>query len=210
MAGLSKAWSMFSLGASTALETAVAGANKLSEHVNDNYVKPASEAVRDPDFQSNVNSYVSTFTRTVGDASSRGMSMVSSYINQTGNQYSIHEDDSLENTARGHYYESKGYSNVQGSDEHSPPNQSKYNPDDYYDDDNWGRPSDYHDDTNENNGEDAWKSKEYETEVITSSNRTKPASTTKLASRKGKAGGLGAAKSEAKSKWDDDDNWSEF
>ncbi|OUM64155.1 hypothetical protein PIROE2DRAFT_32177, partial [Piromyces sp. E2] len=59
--GLSTGWNFLAQTAMAGVKFAAAGANSL----NENYIKPASNAVRDPNFTQNLGSYAESFKRTV-------------------------------------------------------------------------------------------------------------------------------------------------
>ncbi|KAJ2555488.1 Zn finger-containing GTPase- Activating Protein for ARF [Coemansia sp. RSA 1933] len=75
-AALSKGWSLFSMGAQTAFNTlgTVAGS------INENYVRPAAEKIHDPNFRSDVTSYVSTIGTKLEESANRGFTSLSSYV----------------------------------------------------------------------------------------------------------------------------------
>lgn len=85
---LSKGWSLFTLGASSAIGQAAESARNLNssvlrpatEHLTENVFRPASETVRDPEFQGRVSGYVSSLSRTVQDTGSKGFSFLSEYL----------------------------------------------------------------------------------------------------------------------------------
>lgn len=85
-AALSKGWSLLTSGAQTAMSTlgTVAGS------INDNYVRPASERIADPNLKDNVSSYVSNFGTKMEDTANRGFMSLSSYMRsgQSGGSYS--------------------------------------------------------------------------------------------------------------------------
>jgi len=60
---LSSGWSFLTQTAMAGVKFAAAGANSL----NENYIKPASNAVRDPNFTQNIGSYAESFKRTVSE-----------------------------------------------------------------------------------------------------------------------------------------------
>ncbi|KAJ1723028.1 Zn finger-containing GTPase- Activating Protein for ARF [Coemansia erecta] len=85
-AALSKGWSLLATGAQSALSTlgTVAGT------INESYVRPATERIQDPNFRSDVSSYVSTIGLKVEETANRGFTSLSSYMRsgQQGGGYS--------------------------------------------------------------------------------------------------------------------------
>ncbi|KAJ2660069.1 Zn finger-containing GTPase- Activating Protein for ARF, partial [Coemansia sp. RSA 1200] len=75
-AALSKGWSLFSMGAQTALSTlgTVAGS------INENYVRPATGKIHDPNFRNDVTSYVSTIGSKLEESANRGFTSISNYM----------------------------------------------------------------------------------------------------------------------------------
>ncbi len=65
IASLSKGWSIFSSFAIQGAKLAVSGAETLGKTVTENVIKPTAAAVRDPDFQQNLTSYVGTIGQKV-------------------------------------------------------------------------------------------------------------------------------------------------
>ncbi|KAL1919790.1 uncharacterized protein VTP21DRAFT_1721 [Calcarisporiella thermophila] len=91
MEALSKGWSLLSVGAqalsSVALEgarKAAVGAQELSQMANEHMIRPTTEAVRDPNFQNQLQGYVSALSKTVQDGTSRLGQMVGQALNQEG------------------------------------------------------------------------------------------------------------------------------
>ncbi|KAJ2818989.1 Zn finger-containing GTPase- Activating Protein for ARF, partial [Coemansia erecta] len=81
VAALSKGWSFLSSGAHTALSTlgTVAGS------INDSYVRPAAEKIQDPNFRSDVTTYVSSIGQKMEEQANRGFTSLSTYM-RTGQQ----------------------------------------------------------------------------------------------------------------------------
>ncbi|KAJ1958678.1 Zn finger-containing GTPase- Activating Protein for ARF [Dipsacomyces acuminosporus] len=75
-AALSKGWSLLTMGAQTALSTlgTVAGT------INENYVRPATEKIQDPNFRNDMSSYVSTIGLKVEETANRGFTSLSEYM----------------------------------------------------------------------------------------------------------------------------------
>jgi len=81
--GLSTGWNFLAQTAMAGVKFAAAGANSL----NENYIKPASNAVRDPNFTQNLGTYAENFKRTVTEKASVAAGQISqAYQNfQQGN-----------------------------------------------------------------------------------------------------------------------------
>ncbi|KAJ2217105.1 Zn finger-containing GTPase- Activating Protein for ARF [Coemansia sp. RSA 487] len=75
-AALSKGWSLFSMGAQTALSTLGTVAGSIS----DNYVRPAAGKIHDPNFRSDVTNYVSTIGSKLEESANRGFTSLSNYV----------------------------------------------------------------------------------------------------------------------------------
>ena len=65
IASLSKGWSVFSSFAMKGAKLAVAGAENLGKSVASNVIAPTTATIRDPHFNQNVSSYVSSLTQKV-------------------------------------------------------------------------------------------------------------------------------------------------
>jgi len=70
---LSSGWSFLAEKARIGVKIAAAGASSL----NENYIKPASNAVRDPNFTQNIGSYAESFKRTVSEKASQAAGQIS-------------------------------------------------------------------------------------------------------------------------------------
>ncbi|KAJ1798834.1 Zn finger-containing GTPase- Activating Protein for ARF, partial [Coemansia sp. RSA 2399] len=75
-AAISKGWSLFSMGAQTALSTLGTVAGSISE----NYVRPAAGKIHDPNFRSDVTNYVSTIGSKLEESANRGFTSLSNYV----------------------------------------------------------------------------------------------------------------------------------
>ncbi|KAJ1730534.1 Zn finger-containing GTPase- Activating Protein for ARF [Coemansia biformis] len=75
-ATLSKGWSLLAGGAQSALSTL----GTIAGTIGDSYVRPATEKVQDPNFRSDVSSYVSTIGHKVEEHASRGFASLSAYM----------------------------------------------------------------------------------------------------------------------------------
>ncbi|KAJ3209062.1 Zn finger-containing GTPase- Activating Protein for ARF [Dinochytrium kinnereticum] len=91
LGGLSLGWSFLASNAQTALnvlgstvskgaELAVTGAETLGQQLTENVIKPAAATIRDPDFQTNVSSTISSLQQKVVEGGSRSISFVSSLV----------------------------------------------------------------------------------------------------------------------------------
>ena len=65
LASLQKGWSIFSSFALQGAKIAVSGAETLGKTVTESVIKPTATAIRDPDFNKNMQSYVTTFSQKV-------------------------------------------------------------------------------------------------------------------------------------------------
>jgi len=70
---LSSGWSFLAEKAKIGVKIAAAGASSL----NENYIKPASNAVRDPNFTQNIGFYAESFKRTVSEKASQAAGQIS-------------------------------------------------------------------------------------------------------------------------------------
>jgi len=70
---LSNGWSFLAQKAMIGVKIAAAGASTL----NENYIKPASNAVRDPNFTQNIGTYAESFKRTVSEKASQAAGQIS-------------------------------------------------------------------------------------------------------------------------------------
>ena len=86
---LAKGWGIFSSYAQTGVKIAVASAETLGKTVNEQVIQPTSMAVRDPNFNNNMQQYYTTFSEKVTTASKHGFDIAS----QVGTQgYSMASD----------------------------------------------------------------------------------------------------------------------
>ncbi|KAJ2718254.1 Zn finger-containing GTPase- Activating Protein for ARF [Coemansia sp. Benny D115] len=85
-ATLTKGWSLLAMGAQSALSTIGSVAGSIGE----NYVRPAAERIQDPNFRSDVTSYVSNIGLKVEETANRGFTSLSTYMRsgQQGGGYS--------------------------------------------------------------------------------------------------------------------------
>ncbi|KAI8910390.1 hypothetical protein EDD86DRAFT_190293 [Gorgonomyces haynaldii] len=83
MAALGKGWSLFTTYASKGAEIAISGAEVVGKTVTEKVIKPTAAAVRDPEFNQNVSTYLTTIQQKVTDVSSKGLAMASDLVNQT-------------------------------------------------------------------------------------------------------------------------------
>jgi hypothetical protein len=65
MQALTKGWSMLSVAAVEGAKYAAQGAEQFTKYANDNYVRPASQHLADPNLRNNVSAYVSNLTKKV-------------------------------------------------------------------------------------------------------------------------------------------------
>ncbi|KAJ2765785.1 Zn finger-containing GTPase- Activating Protein for ARF [Coemansia nantahalensis] len=80
-ATLSRGWSLLAAGAQTALGTL----GTIAGTINDSYVRPAAERIQDPNFRSDVSSYVSTISNKMEEQATRGFTSLSAYM-RSGHQ----------------------------------------------------------------------------------------------------------------------------
>ncbi|KAJ3302769.1 hypothetical protein HDV03_004586 [Kappamyces sp. JEL0829] len=77
LASFSKGWSVFSSFAVQGAKLAVSGAETLGKTVTESVIKPTAAAVRDPDFQQNLSTYVGTIGQKVTEYGSKGIQLAS-------------------------------------------------------------------------------------------------------------------------------------
>jgi hypothetical protein len=65
MQALTKGWSLLSVAAVEGAKYAAHGAEQFTKYANDNYVRPASQQLADPNLRNNVSAYVSNLTKKV-------------------------------------------------------------------------------------------------------------------------------------------------
>ncbi|KAG2182869.1 hypothetical protein INT44_005850 [Umbelopsis vinacea] len=63
MQALTKGWSLLSVAAVESAKYAAQGAEQFTKYANENYVRPASQHLADPNLRNNVSSYVSNLTK---------------------------------------------------------------------------------------------------------------------------------------------------
>ncbi|KAJ3271338.1 hypothetical protein HDV01_006843 [Terramyces sp. JEL0728] len=114
MATISKGWSMFSSFAVQGAKLAVSGAETLGKTVNEQVIKPTTAAVRDPEFNNNISSYVSNigqkFTEVgskgfviASETAAKGYDMAQSTISQVNGYASVPHDQYEERGAHDAY-----------------------------------------------------------------------------------------------------------
>lgn len=69
MQALTKGWSLLSVAAVEGAKYAAQGAEQLTKYANENYVRPASQHLADPNLRNNVSAYVSNLTKKVNSQS---------------------------------------------------------------------------------------------------------------------------------------------
>jgi hypothetical protein len=72
IASLQKGWSMFSSFAMQGAKLAVSGAETIGKTVTETVIKPTTTAIRDPNFNNNMSSYVSQFQQKVTEVGTKG------------------------------------------------------------------------------------------------------------------------------------------
>lgn len=69
MQALTKGWSLLSVAAVEGAKYAAQGAEQFTKYANENYVRPASQHLADPNLRNNVSAYVSNLTKKVNSQS---------------------------------------------------------------------------------------------------------------------------------------------
>jgi len=206
---LSKGWSLFTLGASSAFGHAAEGARSINnnvlrpatEQLSESVLRPTSDTIRDPDFQDRFSGYVSSLSRTVQDTSSKGFSFLSDYL------------QSAPSTQKG----SQNNDRVSGDEKDQEGDGWGHEDDDYAafgntDSEKFQFCKDDEQEERQEESEDAWKSTNYPVSGASSSTRF---GSSTLSSKKGTSGNTvqrktRTSKNETQDDWGGDDEWSKF
>lgn len=208
---LSKGWSLFTLGASSAIGQATETARNLNstvlrpatEHLTENVLRPASDTVRDPEFQGRVSGYVSSLSRTVQDTGSKGFSFLSEYLQSTPS------------TGNSQYYDAINNEDEEGADAwgYGDKKDDDYAPFGKEPSEKFKSFRDEEPEENQDESVDAWESSDVPVSGASSSTRYGASA---LASKKGSAGNTlhrkgRNTKTKPNDDWgEDEDEWSKF
>jgi len=99
MQALTKGWSLLSVAAVEGAKYAAHGAEQFTKYANDNYVRPASQQLADPNLRNNVSAYVSNLTKkgqqlysSLDPSGQQRSGTPSSYRSNSSNSHTIDPD----------------------------------------------------------------------------------------------------------------------